>query len=83
MADWSTTVVKFLIELKKKDPDLVKVIRASVKRLEMSPSLGAYVRGTRYYYSDYDWGFRIGYNYHPEAESKQIEVAVIHTWPIN
>ncbi|MGK5093249.1 hypothetical protein WDW89_14705 [Deltaproteobacteria bacterium TL4] len=77
MALWSKVAVEFLQQLEKEDHQLAKIIFASVKRLENKPSLGQYAPNTRYYYTDSDYGFTIGYNFHPESKLRELEVVYI------
>ena len=78
MADWLDVVIEILLELAETHPDLEREIRLAVRRIERNPLIGRYVRNTRYIYTDPDFRFRIGYNYHPRG--KEIEIAVINVF---
>ena len=77
MAKWDKIAVEFLQKLQEEDLQLAKIIFASIKRLERKPSLGQYARDSRYYYNDTEYGFTIGYNFHPDSVSNEIEVVYI------
>lgn len=76
MADWYDLAVSVLLQLAKTNPNLERAIRLAVKKIEKDPSIGRYVRDTRYTFTDPDNRFRIGYNYHPQGQA--IEIVVIN-----
>lgn len=75
MADWYISAVEYLLELKKKDPHLVKLIRATIKTIERHPTIGKHIIGTRWMFIDFEHQFRVGYNFHSDA--KEIEIVSI------
>lgn len=76
MAKWIDTVATMIVELIEKDPDLAREILLMIKRIERRPTRGEYVEGTYRVYYDPEKRFRIGYNFHPDAE--EIEIVVLH-----
>ena len=76
MAKWLDQVVDHLVEIMEDNPQLGRDIRLAIRRIERYPAqAGKYAKETRYNYEDPDARFRIGYNFHPDAE--EIEVVVL------
>ncbi|MGK5094046.1 hypothetical protein WDW89_18785 [Deltaproteobacteria bacterium TL4] len=76
MAKWIDTVTRIIVQLMEQDAELAKTILLTIKRLERKPTLGDYIQETYRVYYDQEKRFRIGYNFHPEAE--EIEIVALH-----
>ncbi|MBF0240710.1 MAG: hypothetical protein HQM12_23680 [SAR324 cluster bacterium] len=77
MGDWSENAVSVLLNLAKKDPELAKIIRGTILKLDKNPGLGTFLIKSVWSYTDLSGKFRIIYNYSPEQKIKKIEIESI------
>ena len=78
MSDWYEAAVKNLLEIAKVDSQLAKLINARCKQLEREPTLGQWVIGARWIYTDPSYKFRINYNYNAKAKNYKAEIVAIY-----
>jgi hypothetical protein len=73
VANWYEPAVKTLLDMAQENPQLTKIIRATVLQIDENPKMGQPILGDRYIYTNRTYRFRISYRYMPG----QIEIVEI------